>query len=227
MALLELHNVCYSYTSGHERKDVLKNVCCGFEQGKLYAIIGKSGSGKSTLLSLMAGLDLPDSGSVLYEGKTTASLNLDDYRRHCAAVIYQNFCLFPLLTALENIMYPMELCHVNKVDAIRDAKALAQKVSLPESLFDRYPSKISGGEQQRVAIARALAMGRKLILADEPTGNLDSENSDIIMNLLTDLAHHENRCVIVVTHDLTAMQRADVVFTMVDGRLVPLEGKLL
>lgn len=227
MALLELRNVYYSYTSGQERKDVLKDVCGVFEQGRLYAIIGKSGSGKSTLLSLMAGLDLPDSGSVLYEGQTTASLNLNEYRRYCAAVIYQNFCLFPLLTVLENIMYPMELCHVNKNEAIRDARALAQKVSLPEILHDRYPSKISGGEQQRVAIARALAMGRKLILADEPTGNLDSENSDIIMNLLTDLAHRENRCVIVVTHDLTAMQRADIVYTMVDGKLRLLEKKPL
>lgn len=225
--ILELKDVCYSYTSEGEQRKVLKEVCGHFEQGRLYAIIGKSGSGKSTLLSLMAGLDLPDSGSVLYEGKTTHTLNLDDYRRHCAAVIYQNFCLFPLLTAQENIMYPMELCHVKKEDALRDSRALAQKVSLPLSLLDRYPSRISGGEQQRVAIARALAMGRKLILADEPTGNLDSENSDIIISLLADLAHCENRCVIIVTHDLTVMQRADVVLAMTDGKLSRMENKLL
>jgi len=227
MAILELKDVCYSYTSEGETKKVLKEVCAQFEQGMLYAIIGKSGSGKSTLLSLMAGLDLPDSGSVLYEGKSTHTLNLDDYRRHCAAVIYQNFCLFPLLTAQENIMYPMELCHVKKEDALRESKALAEKVSLPLNLLDRYPSKISGGEQQRVAIARALAMGRKLLLADEPTGNLDGENSENIINLLADLAHHESRCVIIVTHDIAVMQKADVVLAMTDGKLQSFDKKLL
>lgn len=219
MALLELKDVSYSYNNNTEKKNVLNNVDVSFEQGKFYAVIGKSGSGKSTLLSLMAGLDIPRSGQVSYEGSSTKEMDLDKYRRQCAAVVYQDFGLFPLLTALENIMYPMELCHVSKKQAMEDAKKLAGLVSLPEKLHDRFPQKMSGGEQQRVAIARALAMNRKLILADEPTGSLDSENSAMIIDLLTKLAHEEGKCVIVVTHDIFVMKKADVIYHIVDGRL--------
>lgn len=219
MVLIELKDVCYSYNTDTQKKNVLNNVCCSFERGKFYAIIGKSGSGKSTLLSLMAGLDIPQSGQIVFEGTATHKLDLDKYRRQCAAVVYQDFGLFPLLTALENIMYPMELCHVDKKKAMADAKELATLVSLPENLLDRYPGKISGGEQQRVAVARALAMDRRLILADEPTGNLDSENSAVIIDLLSRLAHNEGKCVIVVTHDIFVMQKADLVYHIVDGKL--------
>lgn len=219
MAILKLNDVCYSYEGSGEKKNVLNNVNCSFEQGKFYAIIGKSGSGKSTLLSLMAGLDLPNTGEVIFEGESTDKLNLDDYRKKSVSIVYQDFCLFQLLTALENIMYPMELCHVEKEKAIADAKELAKLVSLPENLLDRYPGKISGGEQQRVAVARALTMDRRLLLADEPTGNLDSENSNNIITLLTKLAHEKNKCVVVVTHDITVMNSADVVYLISDGTL--------
>jgi len=219
MDILKLKDVCYSYEGSGEKKNVLNNVNCSFEQGKFYAIIGKSGSGKSTLLSLMAGLDLPNTGDVIFEGESTDKLNLDDYRKKSVSIVYQDFCLFQLLTALENIMYPMELCHVEKEKAIADAKELAKLVSLPENLLDRYPGKISGGEQQRVAVARALTMDRRLLLADEPTGNLDSENSNNIITLLTKLAHEKNKCVIVVTHDITVMNSADVVYLISDGTL--------
>ena len=203
MPILELKDVRYSYSP---EKVVLRGVNCVFECGTLYALVGKSGAGKSTLLSLMAGLDLPESGQVLFEGTPTGDMDLDEYRRRKAAVIYQDFALFPMLTALENIEYPMELCHV-------DAKEARQQA------LDRYPTHISGGEQQRVAIARGLTMDRRLLLADEPTGNLDSENSDNIIDLLLKLAHDENRCVIVVTHDLSVMDRADVVYRINDGLL--------
>ncbi|MFT4144785.1 MAG: ABC transporter ATP-binding protein [Mobilitalea sp.] len=219
MTLLELKDVSYSYNTNSEKKNVLNNVNVSFEQGKFYAIIGKSGSGKSTLLSLMAGLDIPGSGQVSYEGTATKEMDLDKYRRQCAAVVYQDFGLFPLLTALENIMYPMELCHVSKKQAMADAKQLAGLVSLPEKLHDRFPQKMSGGEQQRVAIARALTMNRQLILADEPTGSLDSENSGMIIDLLTKLAHEEGKCVVVVTHDIFVMKKADIIYHIVDGRL--------
>jgi putative ABC transport system ATP-binding protein len=219
MEVLEIKDVCYGYNTDTSKRNVLNNICCSFELGKFYAIIGKSGSGKSTLLSLMAGLDLPQSGQIVFEGTATHVMDLDKYRRQCAAVVYQDFGLFPLLTALENIMYPMELCHLNKKEAMEKAKELAVRVSLPENLLDRYPGKISGGEQQRVAIARALAMDRRLILADEPTGNLDNENSTVIIDLLTKLAHNEGKCVIVVTHDIFLMQKADIVYHIVDGRL--------
>lgn len=217
MTLLELRDVTYRYHK--TAAAVLCGMSCAFETGKLYAIVGKSGAGKSTLMSLMAGLDLPDSGEILFEGTPTGKLDLDEYRRRKIAVIYQDFALFPLLTVLENILYPMELCGLDRAQARQEAKRLAQKVSLPEELLDSYPSRISGGEQQRVAIARGLTMDRRLLLADEPTGNLDSENSDIIIDLLRQLAHEENRCVIVVTHDLTVMDRADEVYRLSDGKL--------
>ena len=215
MSILELKDVCYSYSA---EKPVLRGMNCTFECGTLYALVGKSGAGKSTLLSLMAGLDLPDSGQVLFEGTPTGDMDLDEYRRRKAAVIYQDFALFPLLTALENIEYPMELCHVDAKEARQQAMELARRVSLPEELLDRYPTHISGGEQ-RVAIARGLTMDRRLLLADEPTGNLDSENSDNIIDLLLRLAHEENRCVIVVTHDPKVAEAADVRLHMQDGKL--------
>ena len=183
MSILELKDVCYSYSA---EKPVLRGMNCTFECGTLYALVGKSGAGKSTLLSLMAGLDLPDSGQVLFEGTPTGDMDLDEYRRRKAAVIYQDFALFPLLTALENIEYPMELCRVEAQEAERQARELARRVSLPDELLDRYPTHISGGEQQRVAIARGLTMDRRLLLADEPTGALDSRSSDNLLELFGD-----------------------------------------
>jgi putative ABC transport system ATP-binding protein len=178
---LKVSNVFYSYGRGPDKKNVLNDVSASFEQGKLYAVIGKSGSGKSTLFTLMAGLDLPQSGQILFEGTPTDKLDLDMYRRECVAQVFQDFCLFPLLTVLENIMYPMELCRVDKAKAKRDAIELAKLVSLPESLFDRYPGRISGGEQQRVAIARALAMDRRLIIATHDLSVMES--ADVIYKI--------------------------------------------
>ena len=219
MSILELRDVRYSYGGSAESKKVLRGVDCAFEQGVFYAVAGKSGSGKSTLLNLIAGLDQPEEGEVLFEGKPTSEMNLYEYRRKSVAVIYQDFGLFPLLTVLENVLYPMELCRVEKKKAMEDARKLAGLVSLPEDLFDRYPGRISGGEQQRVAIARALAMDRRLILADEPTGNLDNETSGVIVDLLKRLAKEQDRCVIMATHDISAMKRVDIMYLMVDGRL--------
>lgn len=226
MHILEARNVCYSYSSNRGTVEALKSVSCCFDCGLIYAIVGRSGSGKSTLLSLLSGLDLPFSGEVLYKGKATSGMDLDEYRRESAAVIYQNFSLFPLLTVTENIMYPMELCGVSGQAAREMAYELAAKVSLPETLMDRFPGMISGGEQQRVAIARALSMDRKLILADEPTGNLDGENSDSVMYVLTRLAHDEGCCVIIATHDPYVVGRTDVVYKMSAGILSGDETKV-
>ena len=219
MAILKAKNIFYSYNSKRGAVDALRDVSCSFEYGSIYALVGRSGSGKSTLLSLLAGLDLPSSGEVLYKGEATTGMDLDEYRRESAAVIYQNFSLFPLLTVTENIMYPMELCGISGEPARDAAYELAAKVSLPETLMDRFPGMISGGEQQRVAIARALSMDRKLILADEPTGNLDGENSDAVIALLTRLAHEEDCCVIIATHDLSVVERCDIVYRMSTGVL--------
>jgi len=219
MSILELNDVNYSYGGGPKAKKVLRDVNCTFERGYFYAVIGKSGSGKSTLLNLIAGLDQPDTGEVIFEGKSTSAMNLDEYRRKGVAVIYQDFCLFPLLTALENVLYPMELCKIEKKKARAHAIKLMGIVSLPEELYDRYPGKISGGEQQRVAIARALAMNRRLILADEPTGNLDGGTSASIIALLRYLAKEQDRCVIVATHDIGVMKSVDKVYHIIDGKL--------
>ncbi len=219
MAILELDQVAYSYRSRYQQVDALKGVSYDFEPGKLYALVGKSGSGKSTLLSLMAGLDVPQEGRVLYEGQSTKEMKLTRYRREKAAVIYQSFRLFPLLTVAENITYPMELRKVPVKTAKARVAELLEKVNLPLSVENRFPSMLSGGEQQRVAIARALGMETKLLLADEPTGNLDSENSLHIVELLRELAHRDGYCVIMVTHDMEIAALADQVLTMRDGKL--------
>ena len=216
MTILELNHVGFRYRPD---RPVLEDVNCRFETGVFYALVGKSGAGKSTLLSLMAGLDLPTEGEILIDGRSTAGMDLSEYRRRYASVIYQDFALLPLLTVQENIQYPMALCGVPPQEAAQQARELARRVSLPEELLDRYPSRISGGEQQRVAIARSLTLDRRLLLADEPTGNLDSENSDIVIDLLRRLAHEEDRCVIVVTHDLSVMDQADVTYRVRDHRL--------
>jgi len=219
MSILSLQNVRYTYSSKYQTVEALKDVTCSFEQGVIYAIVGKSGSGKSTMLSLMAGLDVPTEGDVLFRGTSTRTIDLDTYRRKNVAMIYQNFRLFPLLTVLENVMYPMELHGIRPQDAKKRAEEYIRSVGLPDTAFNRFPSMLSGGEQQRVAIARALAMDTNLILADEPTGNLDSTTTRNIMSLLVDLAHQRNYCVVVVTHDMTILDMMDVTYQMRDGVL--------
>jgi putative ABC transport system ATP-binding protein len=220
MSILEIKDVSYSYNSKYQKVDAIKHVSCSFEKGKAYAIVGKSGSGKSTLLSLLAGLDVPPLGEVLFEGKSTGTMDLTKYRRECAAMIYQSFRLLPLLTVTENITYPMELRGFKGKKAIERAKALVKRVALPETVLDRFPNMLSGGEQQRVAIARAMSMDSKVLLADEPTGNLDDENGRNIIDILIDLAHNEGYCVVIATHDLSVLPKMDVVVHMKSGTII-------
>ena len=218
--ILELKDVTFSYDSKWNKVDVLKGVNCSFERGKVYGIIGKSGSGKSTVLSLMAGISLPKTGEVLLEGVPTSKMNLQEYRRDKVSVIYQSFRLLPLLTAIENVMYPMELRKVPRKEARERAEKYLREVEIPESCWFRFPVTLSGGEQQRVAIARSLACETHLILADEPTGNLDAENSEKIIDLLKTLAREHDYCVIIVTHDVEVMDKLDVIYKMHGGLLV-------
>jgi putative ABC transport system ATP-binding protein len=220
--ILKLDNVSYQYSNNYQSVDAVKEVSTDFFEGKLYAIIGKSGSGKSTLLSLMAGLTLPTEGQVIYRGTPTDEVNLDKYRRQNVTVVYQSFNLFPLMTCLENVCFPLELLGKTPKEAAVVAREQIAHVNLPESVYKRFPSMISGGEKQRVAIARALASGAKVILADEPTGNLDVANGEKIVDLLWHLAHDDNYLVIVVTHDLGITRVADEVMQMSDGYLKPL-----
>ena len=220
MSLLELKNVCYEYRSKYQTVRAVNGVTAAFEEGRVYALVGASGSGKTTTLSLLAGLDLPTGGTVEYEGAPTSALDRDRYRRESVAVIYQGFNLFPLLTVLENAAYPMELRGVKRADARARAIERLAAVGLDERYHRRYPAMLSGGEQQRVAIARALCAEARVILADEPTGNLDGANSRAVVETLRRLAHELRYCVILVTHDPAVADAADVVLRMRDGKII-------
>ena len=221
MSIMEARDVTFRYESKYQTINALNGVNCSFDEGSLYALVGKSGSGKSTLLSLMAGLMLPTSGEILFEGKPTSSIDLNRYRREKAAVIYQSFRLLPLLTVSENVTYPMELRGFKGKKAREKAAELIEKVGLPDTVLNRFPDMLSGGEQQRVAVARAMSMDTRLLLADEPTGNLDTDNGRRIIDLLLKLAHEEGYCVVVVTHDPEIASRADAVYRIRDGVLYP------
>lgn len=219
MKVIEVEQVSYTYSTKYQKIEALKKISCSFETGKFYAITGESGSGKSTFLSLLAGLDLPTSGSIYVDGKDMKTIDRDDYRKDQASVVYQAFHLFPLLTALENVMLPMELKGVKKKEARERAKNLLCKVGLTDKIYRQFPQMMSGGEQQRVAIARAMAAGGKILLADEPTGNLDSKNEKNIVELLKNLAHMEGYVVIAVTHNPLVSAEADAVLRLMDGEL--------
>jgi putative ABC transport system ATP-binding protein len=218
-AILQAVDVGYSYVSKYQRVEAVKHASCSFEAGKFYAIMGRSGSGKSTLLSLLAGLDNPSSGEILFEGEALAKLDRDRYRRDTASVIYQSFNLFPLLTALENVMYPMELQGKKRKEAEGLAAKLLEDVGLDETARRKFPQMLSGGEQQRVAIARAVAVGGKILLADEPTGNLDTANEKMVVELIGTLAHERGYAAVVVTHNNYVSSQADSIFVMSDGAL--------
>jgi len=217
MVKLTIKDVNYRYKNGD--RNVLKGVSCEFESGKLTAIIGPSGSGKTTLLSIMAGLDIPATGDVFIDEDNLTDLNLNQYRRERISMIFQAFHLFPLLTALENVSYPMEMNGISRNVAESRGKELLESVQINSDKHKRYPANLSGGEQQRVAIARALSTGTQVLLADEPTGNLDVDNGKAVMDILQKLAHKEGYCVVVVTHNLEIAKASDKVFQMSDGRL--------
>ncbi len=218
MAELILKEVFYRYPG--TKSDVLKGVDAVFPPGTVTAVMGRSGAGKSTMLYLLSGLDVPTQGKILYNGQELKKSMLDGYRRTEVATIAQNYLLFPTRTALENVLYPLELAKVERSVAIAEAKRHLQSVGIPEELHDRLPSKLSGGEQQRVAIARALASHSNVIAADEPTGNLDEENADAVMSLLKQLAHEQGKTVIVVTHDRLLAEEADRFYRLQRGQIV-------
>jgi len=215
--MLKIEDLVYRYKNSD--RDVLKGLNVEFEAGKLSAILGPSGSGKTTLLSIMAGLDRPTSGMISIDGDDLAGMDLDKYRRERIAMVFQAFHLFPLLTAIENVCYTMEANGIDKKEATKRAKVLLDSVGIFGDEHKRYPSNLSGGQQQRVAIARALSTGAKVILADEPTGNLDAANGEAVIEILRNLAHEQGYCIIVVTHNLDIAEVSDVVYRMSDGAI--------
>ena len=218
--ILSLQDVSYSYQTKAQTVHAVREVRYSFETGRFYAIMGRSGSGKTTLLSLMAGLELPDSGQVCYRETPTSQLDCDAYRRDKAAVIYQSYNLFPLLTAEENAAYPLRLRGEGIGKAIAAARSKLSSVGLTEGQFRRFPSQLSGGEQQRVAIARALAKNPKILLCDEPTGALDYNTGKAVLQLLQDTCRKTGRTVIVITHNSALTAMADRVIRIKSGKAI-------
>lgn len=212
MSVLELQDISYSYDK--KSKEVLSGISYQFEKGKLYAITGKSGRGKTTLLSLLSGLAVPTKGKILLHGQDIALLNHYEYRSREIGVIFQSFNLLPKLTAVENVMLSMDISGVKCENKRKTAMELLEKVVIGEDEAKRRILKLSGGQQQRVAIARALSYNPSILLADEPTGNLDSETQRDIVEIFLELAHKEDCCVIIVTHSNEVAQMADVIYRL-------------
>ena len=211
MSILSLKNIGFFY---NRNEHILKDLSYEFEKGKVYAIVGRSGAGKTTLLSLLSGLSSPTEGVIAFDGKDIRKIDRYQYRSRYVGVVFQQFNLLPHLTAVENIELSMRASG-KKIDEKRKlAVELLNKVELDESLASRRILKLSGGEQQRVAIARALSYDPDIILADEPTGNLDLATQEEIMEIFTHLAHEENKCVIVVSHSPEVAQGADEVYSL-------------
>lgn len=222
--MLVVKDVSKQYKQGDETVAAINMLNFRVSDGEFISIVGKSGAGKSTLLGLLGALDSPTSGSIEIDGTDITKLHdhaLISYRNTSIGFVFQNYNLIPNLTAIENVMLPMEFAHVPKSTRKARAITLLQEVGIIDGREHRKPGKLSGGEQQRVSIARALANKPKLILADEPTGNLDSENGKLVFGLLHQLSRTEKTTVIVVTHDLDIAGKTDKTFTLKDGKLMP------
>lgn len=220
MALLEAKNVDYFYQDGDQRRFILKDTTVSFEKGRFYTILGQSGSGKTTLLSLLSALDSPKAGEILYNGENIQKIGCEKYRRDDISIIFQSYNLIPYLSAAENVQVPMAITD-NKLPDDKKAVAynLLDYIGITRDKADRLVNQLSGGEQQRVAIARALATNVDIIMADEPTGNLDEEMEQEIVDIFKELAHKHGKCVIVVTHANEIAQQADDVLYLRKGVL--------
>lgn len=214
--IIQTKNLKFSYDKIHP---VLQNINLEFYSGKVYGIFGRSGAGKSTLLSLLAGLERIDCDQIFYKNKDLAKQNLDYYRSHDIGIVFQAYNLLPQLTAVENVCLSIELNNPKVHNKVEKAMELLTKVGIPKELFHHKILKLSGGEQQRVAIARALSYDADVILADEPTGNLDPETEDEIIQLFLDIAHKEKKCVIIISHSKEVKKHVDVYYHLLHGQI--------
>jgi putative ABC transport system ATP-binding protein len=222
--LVVLTGVGRTFMEGEKRHPVLRDVSLRVPEGRFVAILGRSGSGKSTLLNLVAGIDDPDAGEIVVDGTNITRLSERDrtlFRRRHIGFVYQFFNLIPTLTVLENVRLPLELAGRGSSAASRAAMALLDEVSLADRA-DTYPDKLSGGEQQRVAIARALAADPRLVLADEPTGNLDVDTGEKVLAMLLRLTRDRGRTLLMATHSRTVAARADRVLRVEGDHVVEL-----
>ncbi len=205
--ILELVNVSYWYNNSNH---ILENICLSFEAGKIYAITGASGSGKTTLMSLLGGLDAPKAGTILYKGEDIKKIGDERYRKECVSFVFQNYNLINYMTSLENVMLTSKSSPLPYLAEVGITKEEAYRNVL----------KLSGGQQQRVAIARAIASETPVILADEPTGNLDEYTSNGIITLLKELAHKKNKCVIIVTHSKSVAANTDNIYEIKNSTIL-------
>ena len=212
--ILEVKNVNYRYSDALPDEYVLRNINLSFELGKSYAIKGRSGSGKTTLLSLISGLEKNYEGEILYDGKDLSKMDLDKYRNSDIGIVFQSYNLLPQFTAIENIILSMDINNIKDINKEEKAIELMKQVGLDKSLARRRVLKLSGGEQQRIAIARSLSYNPKIIIADEPTGNLDKETENEILKIFNNLAHKEKKCVIIVTHSSNVSEEVDEVYDL-------------
>ena len=218
--ILKIHELEKTYTSGSKKLTVLSNISFEVEKGSIFSIVGPSGSGKTTLLGLCAGLDNPSAGSIELCGNNLKNLNEDELaqlRNKEVGFIFQNFQLLPTLTALENVIVPLEL--QGDKNAAKVGMDLLQKVGL-EDRFDHYPSQLSGGEQQRVALARAFSNRPSVLFADEPTGNLDEETGEKVIQLLFELNKEAGTTLIIITHDLELANRTQQILRLKGGKIM-------
>lgn len=218
--VLEFKNVSYYYQDGSKKSSILNHIDFSFEKGKFYTILGSSGSGKTTFLALASGLDTPKFGDILFSGENINNIGLTNFRNKNIGIVFQSYNLIPYMTSLQNVLTAMEITK-NKIEN-RKHKAydLLENMGLTKEETNRNVLKLSGGQQQRVAIARAIATEGNLILADEPTGNLDHDTAIEIIKLFKTLAHENNKCVIVVTHSNDVADQSDVILNLKAGKLV-------
>ena len=209
MSVLKLENISFTY----DKKPIFKNLNLQFETGKVYAIVGKSGTGKTTLLSVLSGLAAPTSGNVYYKGQDVEKMNKYDFRSKYVGVVFQSFNLLTKFTAFENVSLSMDIANFNVNDKKQYVYDLLESVGLDSEQANSRILKLSGGQQQRVAIARALSYQPEVILADEPTGNLDGETEAEIIKILRDLAN-QGKCVIIVTHTPAVAKAADHIYDL-------------
>ena len=217
--LLKFENISYWYKHDNKQHDILKNINVSFEKGKFYSIIGPSGSGKTTFLALASALDVPKEGTVLYKGQDIKKIGLTKFRNKCVSIVFQSYNLLPYMTALQNVLTAMEITGSKKENKRQFALEMLQKVGISEKQSQQKVLTLSGGQQQRVSIARALCCESDLIVADEPTGNLDEDTATDIVRLFQDLAHKEDKCIIFVTHDHSIAKISDVVIKLSKGSI--------
>ena len=212
--ILSIQNASYRYSDAAEDEYALRDVSYDFEKGKIYAIRGRSGTGKTTLLSLISGLERCTEGTILFDGKNLKDINLDTYRNSQIGIVFQSYNLLPYMTASENIILSMDASGGKIENKKQKAIELMESVGLKSSYADRKVLRLSGGEQQRVAIARSLSYNPKMIVADEPTGNLDKQTEAEILDIFKKLAHKEDKCVIIVTHSPNVCDVVDEIYDL-------------